>query len=515
MAMIFEEQSYWSLLGVAPGATTAEIKRAYARRLREIRPDEDAEAFQFLVEARDVALQFASDAHKSERAAQALGWKVSEFVGNDAPHPERELVIQPLIADARRERKAAHAALEASTEPQVLEKLQRTLASDTLKGWQDVVTSAGQLTQARRAALEPQIIEWLGSFAAEESPNLASWPPDKWVFFDLVAALEAEYGWRGNDRAIHAVLDEQAARDFIRLLKWAQRAAPIGTVARTGVDDRAPRPVSLVDLHHFYDCGRDLRGLEAYWRMVSDLSLWRPYDAATDLFLPAWSVQDKRNGRALLGLLGWTALALAFAPWHYARPWTDAAVSDVSELVSGMLLMTVALWTLVGSAPPNSPHRKTRLVGPLWDSLAFLLFPVWAMARGLHLRALVGFIAWAALAYQVAGLGDGLGLLGAVMLVVMLHIAAGEYGQRWIVYKLQRTVSRADNRRIFNPARRADFLRARGTRNPAPWLDRWRPSANRPERARAHYRFPVWWRWMLAAGVMMAVARVVGALWLR
>jgi hypothetical protein len=131
------------------------------------------------------------------------------------------------------------------------------------------------------------------------------------------------------------------------------------------------------------------------------------------------------------------------------------------------------------------------------------------------MRALVGVIAWTAMIYQIASLEDGLGLLGAVMLVVMLHITAGEYGQRWVVYKLQRTVSAADKRGIFDPVERAAFLNEHGTRNPAPWLDRWRPKASQPRRDRAHDRFPVWWRWMLAAGVMMAVARAVGALWLR
>jgi hypothetical protein len=509
--MVFEELSSWSLLGVAPGATTADIRRAYARRLREIRPDENAEGFQLLVEARDVALQFASDARQSERPAQTLGFKISEFVGNDGPQPEPPRVFRQRAA--RTEWPVAPASVETSTEPPVLDRLERTLASDTLTGWQTVVTAAGQLTQARRVALEPQIIEWLSSFAAQESPNLASWPPRKWVFFDLVAALEAEYGWRANDRAIHAALDEDAAQDFIRLLKWAQGAARVRTAA--DVDKPGPMPVSLVDLHQFYDRGRDLRGFEAYWRIVSDASLWRACDAATDLFLPAWSVQDKRYGRAFLGLLGWTALALAFAPWRYALPSTAAGITSGLEVASGMLLMIVALWTIIGSAPPPAPHRKARLVGPLWDTLAFVVFPVWAMARGLYLRALVGLIAWTALIYRIASLEDGLGLLGAVMLVVMLHITAGEYGQRWIVYKLQRTISIADRCGIFDPAKRADFLRARGTRSPAPWLDLWRPKASRLRRDRAQDRFPVWWRWMLAAGLMMAVARVVGALWLR
>ncbi len=509
--MVLEELSIWSLLAVAPGATTAEIKRAYARRLREIRPDEDAEGFQLLVEARDVALQFASDVRKSERPARDFGWEIAELVGDDSPPPEPQGFPRQ-TGGARTAQPVATASVETSPEPQVLEKLQRTLASDSLEGWQTVVSAAGQLAQARRAALEPQIIEWLSSYAAQESPNLASWPPSKWVFFDLVAALEAEYGWRGNDRAIHLALGEHAAQEFIRLLKWAQRVAPVGTVA--DVDKPGPMPVSLVDLHDFYDRGRDRRGLDAYWRIVSDVSLWRACDAATDLFLPAWSVQDRRYGRAFLGLVGWIALASAFAPWRFALLPTTAGFGSGLEVVSGMLLMIVALWTIIGSAPPHAPNRKTRLVGPLWDSLAFLVFPVWAMARGLYLRALVGLIAWTAVIYQVASLEDGLGLLGAVMLVVMLHITAGEYGQRWVVYKLQRTLSAADKRGIFDPAKRAEFLNEHGTRNPAPWLDRWRPKASRPKRDRAHDRFPVWWRWMLAAGVMMAVARAVGALWL-
>ncbi len=49
----------WTLLGIERNASEREIKSAYARLLRITRPDEDAEAFQRLVEARDAALAYA------------------------------------------------------------------------------------------------------------------------------------------------------------------------------------------------------------------------------------------------------------------------------------------------------------------------------------------------------------------------------------------------------------------------------------------------------------------------
>ncbi len=46
----------WTLLGIAPTADVAAIRRAYARQLKLTRPDEDADSFQRLVSARDAAL---------------------------------------------------------------------------------------------------------------------------------------------------------------------------------------------------------------------------------------------------------------------------------------------------------------------------------------------------------------------------------------------------------------------------------------------------------------------------
>ena len=52
--------SPWALLGIAPTADAAAIRRAYARKLKLTRPDEDPEGFQRLVQARDAALKEAT-----------------------------------------------------------------------------------------------------------------------------------------------------------------------------------------------------------------------------------------------------------------------------------------------------------------------------------------------------------------------------------------------------------------------------------------------------------------------
>src|SRR3954447_11392578 len=49
----------WSLLGIDHDADAATIRRAYARKLKVTRPDDDPVAFQALVAARQAALDHA------------------------------------------------------------------------------------------------------------------------------------------------------------------------------------------------------------------------------------------------------------------------------------------------------------------------------------------------------------------------------------------------------------------------------------------------------------------------
>lgn len=55
-------ETYWTLLQIAPTQEEDDIRRAYARRLRDFRPDEDPEGFQRLLGARDAALNWAKAA---------------------------------------------------------------------------------------------------------------------------------------------------------------------------------------------------------------------------------------------------------------------------------------------------------------------------------------------------------------------------------------------------------------------------------------------------------------------
>jgi len=178
-----------------------------------------------------------------------------------------------------------------------------------------------------------------------------------------------------------------------------------------------------------------------------------------------------------------------------------------------MLPATVAFWYIAGSAPPPSPQRKTGLIGPLWDSLAFFLFPVWAIERRLYVRAAIGFIAWLAIAHQLYAYGEpSLLFVGTIMLLVMLHLTAGEYGQRWIVYKLQRSIAAANKRRIIDPRLRADYLRRHGTRNPALWTNPSRREARLRTALRPRTELQRWWKWMLLVGAIIGLIRFVDVL---
>jgi hypothetical protein len=534
------DRSPWAVLGIEDGASAADIRRAYARRVKDIRPDEDAAGFQRLVEARDLALRLASDAQSGapRRVAQLLARMDAPVRNSPAPSqpitPPKDRPKPPPFQPAS-DVSEAPAGRDHPTPEDILARLRQALRADGLAGWQSAVGAMAALTRQERAAIEKRLIESLSAFAEPESDNYAGWPRNKWPFFDLLASLGEEFGWQENDRVLYQVLDAEAAQRLARLLRWAQAQWGVASGADISAGGKALAPVALADLHPFYDDGRDLRGLNAYWAMLEDKRLWRPSDAPTYLFLPAWDVQDGRYVRALLGLFGWVALALAFAPWRSAAaidalPWLLPLPAGGGFGLITILPIAMGIWYLVGSIAP-SPFTFTAptyqgssfsLLGPLWDGQALFAFPLWALRRGLYARAAIGFLAWLAIAYQIYAYPDVLqdhqedaGFASAVVLVLLLHLTAGAHGQRWLVYKLQRTIASAHRRRIFDPRARSDFLRAHGTRNPAPWRYRVRQAARPKRRAplRLGLEWPRWYVWAAAVGV--ALLRIVVELFLR
>jgi len=498
--MVARDQSPWDVLGIAAGAGVADIRRAYARRLRDIRPDEDAEGFQQLVEARDLALQLASGARQHVPPAREIVANIVDASPDDvvdlpsgpAASLEREPPTRPasppVAPAAHRPPPVAPAAdPEISAPPtqssqDALDALHGALNTDGLAGWQAAVGLMSALSHQQRAALEPRIIAALCSFVAQESGNLAAWPPSKWPFFDLIAALDEEFGWRENDRVLYEILGEQEAQDFTALLRWTRTLL-------SGEADSTDRgePIAFRDLHAFYNDGRDQRGLDAYWAVVNDPKM-RFHDIATYLFFPVW----RWRAGALLGLLGWAVLILPFAPWRLAGGGTQ----------SNMIMEAFALVLPLCLAFAYMPVGQ---LGAVWDSLAFFLFPVWALARRLYVWAAIGLIAWIAIAYQLSPYGgSGLLAFGAVFQAMALHVTAGACGQRWIVYHLKRSIAAADRRRIFEPQQRASFLRRHGTGNQSlqPTRPRKKPRAGSQD----------WWKWLVLVAAISAIIRLVDAL---
>jgi len=248
----------WALLGIAPTADAAAIRRAYARKLKLTRPDEDPEGFQRLVRARDAALAEAAMMaerpwveEESEREHERA--RVLAAAGrNDGPPAEaapimtepaetdgppivvREIgdsVVTPVSAppihrivvtdESSASASAPHdsLSLEASVRHwdlarQLADRARRLLSEGGAPDAElmSLITASAALPRAPRQEVEAALIEAAGRDLRLPNGRFNS------VAVNDVRALfrhgEAVFGWLRDDTLIHKMLGPRDAAAF-------------------------------------------------------------------------------------------------------------------------------------------------------------------------------------------------------------------------------------------------------------------------------------------------------------
>ncbi len=248
----------WTVLGLDGPASEAEIRRAYARRLKLVRPDEDAEAFQELVGARALAVDLAS-APRLESVTAEAGDEPKGALEHAIHVDDHALHMADIEQPASRGDGLPFfmappiSPPEAPTSPelprsegvevirrrlQALEKsaiLRFTLSpewSDLLKEITllpvgDVRRLEKPLVQAlARIVLSPEVFKpapFLSRFTRTGQFRVSSRFHDP-LYLDLLTGVDALRGWSESDAALFEILPQGEAEEFLDHLRAARRA---------------------------------------------------------------------------------------------------------------------------------------------------------------------------------------------------------------------------------------------------------------------------------------------------
>ncbi|WP_157091461.1 J domain-containing protein [Methylobacterium nodulans] len=340
----------WTVLGLEPTSDIGAIRRAYARKVKAVRPDADPNGFQRLREARDSALRQASGLRQVEAplAPEAM-ISTEPLTGIDedgpeaAPHEGGPAVSIRINGFAELEAAAGHW--------EKAQELARRLGSIAGSSWEAVdavaysavLQEASTLPQGPRQEVEAKVVELLGRKGQPETGPMSQ------DYFNrlcpLVVQAATVFDWCHDDSVIHAVLGPRHGAAFLTLIREALFASD--PKRQWPGSESGPEVIEFLD-------ERDARA----------------FFEATPQYLSAYQSLRSRGEWPV-----WLDPFAGALPWLWAlrrRRWIT------------LLLILCALWIALGIAQLSDPGSRAYYVSPWFVILSVLL------CLGLHLAVGLG-----------------------------------------------------------------------------------------------------------------------------
>lgn len=415
----------WDRLGIEKTDDQRAIKRAYAKQLKAIRPDEDAAEFQALREARDEAIylsQFDFDYEWDEEECESDECSVPDEV-SIAPQAEPSLdnqVLEPSIKSDDPLEQALQESEPKSDESYVITLDETTVADETSKEFVDASPNLNSV-EANSPENDP-----ITSSENEAEPNLGFYDVeiDAITYEQINAQLEDLMGpW--------ALWDETAWVKFIRRIRDC--SFDLSNYAEYEIMHLLGE--NLAEKKHESAVQREARN--SILQFLNNEFGWTQNDRRV------YAVLASERAEALMDLL------------RYGEEGSSSGSSETFYDAFGFPLLTAQHFKdYLGKNDSvyEKYYQKSldegRELKPSWSWLGFLFSPLWLAHRcNDGMEALTGMIyvlALIILHYGQTSPSLIASLLGGLM-ILSTHILVGVFGKKLVVTTLANSLQELHN----------------------------------------------------------------------